>query len=87
MLDDEAEIVPVPGRELETLRLLLELADKPRHVRISHEGGRSYLVPISLRDRFVEASKGAPLESAPKRRGRPPKARPAPINSGLGESA
>lgn len=74
---DDALIVPAPGKEQETLRLLLDLADKPRHVRLnSDDPVMSFYVPQYLAEKYhadadpvAEATEDTP---APKRRGRPP---------------
>lgn len=86
-MESEVEIIPAADRVKETVRLLLELAEKKRHVRMNYDGGTSFLVPIYLHKRYLEAinSPKAPLPvaalaynggSTPKRRGRPPKPRP-----------
>lgn len=84
-MDGYALIVPEPGKEKETLRALLALADKPRHVKISSDDG-GYLVPEALAEKFnttgveepeePESASEEPGEQvAPKRRGRPPGSR------------
>lgn len=73
----DAVIVPEPGKEKETLRLLLDLADKPRHVKLnSDDPGSSFYVPEYLAEKYAALAAGveddAEPQAAPKRRGRPP---------------
>jgi hypothetical protein len=69
---DGSLVVPQPGREKETIRLLLELADHPRHVRTNTDGpGLVLNVPSYLHERYVAAT-AAEQPPTPKRRGRPP---------------
>lgn len=87
-MDDFATVVSPAGEERETLRLLLRLADKPRHVRLDHDEPGTHLVPEYLAQRYqdtlggspepVEEQEQEPVEeptSTPKRRGRPPGSR------------
>lgn len=75
-MDGYALIVPEPGQEEETLRSLLDLADKPRHVKLNSEDpGMSFYVPQYLAERYLDADEepaDADPTPAPKRRGRPP---------------
>lgn len=85
-MDSNVLIVPEPGQEKETLRRLLALSTKPRHVKISSDDG-GYLVPEYVAEKFNATSTDEePQEStptpeepqeqvAPKRRGRPPGSR------------
>lgn len=80
-MDGYALIVPEPGQEDETLRLLLALADKSRHVKLnSDDPGMTFYVPEYLAEKYHNAdADGEPATTAddpetpaPKRRGRPP---------------
>lgn len=76
-MDDNALIVPEPGKEKETLRTLLALADKPRHVKLAHDEG-GYFVPEYLAEKYTDATADTEVpedpkpQASPKRRGRPP---------------
>lgn len=76
-MDGYALIVPEPGRELETLRLLLGLADKPRHVKLNSDDlETSFYVPEYLAEKYntaaADVEDDATPQATPKRRGRPP---------------
>lgn len=78
-MDGYALIVPEPGQEDETLRLLLDLADKSRHVKLnSDDPGMTFYVPEYLAEKYHSADDESPAVDAadetpaPKRRGRPP---------------
>ena len=76
-MDGYALIVPEPGTEQETLRLLLGLADKTRHVKINTDDpGTSFYVPQYLAEKYNanadEVQEDVEPVAAPKRRGRPP---------------
>lgn len=70
-MDSNVLIVPESGKEAETLRLLLDLADRARHVKTSSDDG-GYYVPEYLAEKYQQAATEQP---APKRRGRPPGSR------------
>ena len=74
-MDGYALIVPEPGKEKETLRILLALAHRPRHVKLSNDDG-GYLVPEYLAEKYhfaaSEVREDTTAQAAPKRRGRPP---------------
>lgn len=61
-------IVPEAGKEKETLRLLLDLADKARHVQLNSDDPGTFYVPEYLAERY-QAAGDKPVG---KRRGRPP---------------
>lgn len=68
---DDALIVPKPGQEKETIRLLLSLADKPRHVKVNTDNtGLTLTVPEYLHKKFIQS--GETEITGAKRRGRPP---------------
>lgn len=70
-MDDDALIVPKPGKEKETIRLLLDLADKARHVRTNTDGpGLVLIVPEYLHKKYLQS--GESEVTGVKRRGRPP---------------
>lgn len=88
-MDDDAIIVPKPGKEKETIRLLLELADHRRHVRTNTDGpGLVLVVPAYLAQKYNQS--GETEVTGVKRRGRPPgsgkKAAPAPVEAETPES-
>lgn len=82
-MDGFATVVAPVGEEKETLRLLLALADKPRHVKIDFDAQGVYTVPEYLAEKYQAAVGGGSEEApdepeetpAPKRRGRPPGSR------------
>jgi hypothetical protein len=86
-MDGFGMVVAPEGQEKETLRLLLSLADKPRHVKIDFDDRGVYQVPDYLVQRYQEHTADSPEEApeetpetpeetpAPKRRGRPPGSR------------
>ena len=88
-MDGFATVVSPAGEEKVTLRLLLDLADKPRHVKIDNDVPGSYLVPEYLAEKYQATLSGSPdpveeelgeesteeSTPAPKRRGRPPGSR------------
>ena len=76
-MDGYALIVPEPGKEKETLRTLLALADKPRHVKLNTDDpGTSFYVPEYLAEKYnadgPEVQEDPKPAVTPKRRGRPP---------------
>ena len=86
-MDGFGMVVAPEGQEKETLRLLLTLADKPRHVKMDFDNRGVFEVPDYLVQKY-QAVTSSPLEEtpeetpdepeetpAPKRRGRPPGSR------------
>ena len=73
-MDNDALIVPEPGKEEETIRLLLKLADRQRHVRTNSDGpGLVLIVPEYLSKKYQQHLQSEGTEvTGPKRRGRPP---------------
>lgn len=70
-MDNDAIIVPQAGKEKETIRLLLELADNRRHVRTNTDGpGLVLVVPEYLAKKYNQS--GETEVTGVKRRGRPP---------------
>lgn len=76
----DSVVVPQAGKEKETVRLLLDLAEHPRHVKTSSDGpGLTFVVPEYLAKKYNQS--GEEEVTGVKRRGRPPgskntKARP-----------
>jgi hypothetical protein len=88
-MDNDAIIVPQPGKEKETIRLLLDLADHRRHVRTNTDGpGLVLVVPEYLAKKYNQS--GETEVTGVKRRGRPPgsgkKAAQAPAEAETPES-
>lgn len=48
-------IRPAPGEGPALARLLLDLADHPRDVAVTTDGGLGFIVPTALEDRWLEA--------------------------------
>lgn len=70
-MENDAIIVPQAGKEKETIRLLLELADHRRHVRTNTDGpGLVLIVPEYLARKYNQS--GETEVTGVKRRGRPP---------------
>lgn len=70
-MDDYALIVPKPGKEKETIRLLLELAENRRHVQTNTDGpGLTLIVPEYLHKKYIQS--GETTLTGRKPRGRPP---------------
>lgn len=70
-MSNDAVVVPKAGREKETARLLLELADHPRHVKTNTDGpGVTFVVPEYLNRKYLQS--GETEITGVKRRGRPP---------------
>lgn len=71
MSEEYALIVPRSGKEKETARLLLELADRARDVKTNTDGpGVTFVVPQELAKRYQQS--GETEVTGVKRRGRPP---------------
>lgn len=69
-MDEYAVIVPRPGREKETIRLLLSLAEHRRHVKTNTDGpGLVLMVPEYLEKKYRQS--GETEVTGVKRRGRP----------------
>lgn len=70
-MSDEALVVPRAGKEKETARLLLKLAEHPRHVKTNTDGpGVTFVVPEYLHRKYLQS--GEDQITGVKRRGRPP---------------
>lgn len=70
-MDYDSLIVPQAGKEEETARLLLDLADSKKHVRTNSDGpGLTFTVPEYLAKRYQQS--GETEVTGVKRRGRPP---------------
>lgn len=73
-MDYDSLVVPQAGKEKETARLLLDLADHPRHVRTNSDGpGMTFVVPAYLAKKYQQS--GESEVTGAKRRGRPPGAK------------
>jgi len=78
-----ALVVPKPGKEKETIRLLLDLAEKARHVKTNTDGsGIAFVVPEYLHKKYIQS--GETEITGQRRRGRPPGSgrKPAPVPFG-----
>lgn len=70
-MSDDVLVVPRAGMEKETARLLLDLADHPRHVKTNSDGpGITFVVPEYLHKKYLQS--GETKVTGVKRRGRPP---------------
>ena len=70
-MDYNSLVVPQAGKEQDTARLLLDLADSPRHVRTNTDGpGITFVVPEYLAKKYQQS--GQTEVTGAKRRGRPP---------------
>lgn len=88
-MDYDSIVVPQAGKEKETARLLLDLANRQRHVRTNSDGpGMTFVVPAYLAKKYHQSGE-TPLTGV-KRRGRPPgaknKTRAAGANDTDGET-
>lgn len=81
-----AVIYPRVGKEAETARTLLAMADDVQDVKTNTDNGFAFVVPEYLHDRFVNGGVGQdeqddgpalPEEVVRRRPGRPRKAQPA----------